>query len=187
MVLHNCFVPISSAFGVLGIIWRETEAGPKVNQILLPNEKNPLDNRIAAIIPPPARQSCIPVSELGKRIQAFLAGQALSFEPDLIALDNCSEFQRSVLLAEHKIPRGWVSTYGRIARSLGMEGGARAVGNALARNPFPVVIPCHRTIRSNGEIGGYQGGPIMKRALLKMEGVEVSRRGRVASNRLIQA
>lgn len=180
MEFHNCFVPISSAFGVLGMVWRETESGPRVHQILLPNEKNPPDNRLAAIFPHPVRRSCAPVVELAERIQAFLSGEAIRFELDWIALDNCSEFQRLVLLAEHRIPRGWVSTYGRIARSLGLEGGARAVGNALARNPFPIVIPCHRTIRAGGELGEYQGGANMKRALLKMEGVEVSERKRVA-------
>ena len=181
---NSHYVLLPSAFGVLGIVWRETGEGPRVHQILLPNEQAPLDDRISAIAPHPTRQSCAPITELGERIRAFLAGQAISFELNLIALGKCSEFQQSVLLAEHKIPRGWVSTYGRIAKSLGVEGGARAVGSALARNPFPIVIPCHRAIRSNGELGGYQGGLEMKRALLKMEGVKVSERGKVVSKRM---
>jgi methylated-DNA-[protein]-cysteine S-methyltransferase len=184
MDLHNRYVSFSSAFGTIGMVWRETGSGPKVLQILLPSEKTPLGHRLAEIVPHPARQSCAPVTELGERIQAFLVGHALGFELDLIDWGNCSGFQRSVLLAEHRIPRGWVSTYGRIARSLGVKGGARAVGSALARNPFPIVIPCHRTIRAGGKLGGYQGGLKMKRALLKMDGVEVSVRGRVALDRM---
>jgi len=117
-------------------------------------------------------------------MQHFLAGEAVDFELELIALERCSEFQARVLVAEHKIPRGWVSTYGRIARRLGIPGGARAVGRALARNPFPIIIPCHRAIRSNGELGGYQGGLEMKRALLEFEGVELTRRGRVVMRRV---
>ncbi len=84
------------------------------------------------------------------------------------------------MLAEHGIPRGWVSTYGRIAARLGVPGGARAVGNALAKNLFPIVIPCHRAVRSGGKLGGYQGGLEMKRALLKMEGVGFTPSGKVA-------
>jgi methylated-DNA-[protein]-cysteine S-methyltransferase len=74
-----------------------------------------------------------------------------------------------------------VSTYRRIAGHLGVPGGARAVGNALATNPFPIVIPCHRAIRSDGTLGGYQGGLVMKRALLEQEGVDIDERGRVLS------
>jgi methylated-DNA-[protein]-cysteine S-methyltransferase len=53
----------------------------------------------------------------------------------------------------------------------------------LARNPFPIIIPCHRAIRSDGRLGGFQGGPAMKRALLELEGVEISAAGRVLAER----
>ena len=76
-----------------------------------------------------------------------------------------------------------MSTYGRIARSLGMPNAARAVGTALSRNPFPIIIPCHRAIRSNGELGGFRGGLEMKRALLELEGVEFSATGKVLTGR----
>jgi methylated-DNA-[protein]-cysteine S-methyltransferase len=64
---------------------------------------------------------------------------------------------------------------------LGKPSAARAVGRALATNPFPIIIPCHRAVRSDGSLGGYQGGLAMKRALLEMEGVEFDARGRVAT------
>ncbi|MEE9618423.1 MAG: MGMT family protein [Anaerolineae bacterium] len=101
-----------------------------------------------------------------------------------MALERCSEFQRRVLLAEHRIPRGWVSTYGRIAIRVGVPGGARAVGGALARNPFPIIIPCHRAIRSDGQLGGFQGGLRMKQSLLELEGIEVAQTGKVLTDRL---
>jgi methylated-DNA-[protein]-cysteine S-methyltransferase len=85
-----------------------------------------------------------------------------------------------VLLAEYRIPRGRVSTYGAVAKHIGVPRGARAVGNALARNPFPIVIPCHRAIRADGSLGGYRGGLVMKRALLELEGVRVTAEGQVA-------
>jgi methylated-DNA-[protein]-cysteine S-methyltransferase len=173
-----------SALGPFGIVWRDAGAGPRIRRILLPHQQTPSDTGSSTRVSSPIGHSCAPVSELGERIQSFLAGQAISFELDLIALEECSVFQRSVLVAEHRIPRGWVSTYGRIARALGQQGAARAVGRALARNPFPIVIPCHRAIRADGELGGYQGGVGMKRALLEMEGVEVSEQGRVVSARM---
>ena len=123
------------------------------------------------------------IEVLTEQIGSFLKGEAVDFEVRLVDLGECSEFQRSVLLAEHKIPRGWVSTYGRIARSLGLPKAARAVGTALSRNPVPIIIPCHRAIRSNGEVGGFRGGLNMKRALLELEGVEFSTTGRVLTDR----
>ena len=77
---------------------------------------------------------------------------------------------RNVLLEEKKIPRGEVLSYAGLATKLGMPDSARAVGRALSGNPFPLVIPCHRTIRSDGGIGGFQGGASMKKNLLEMEG-----------------
>jgi len=87
-------------------------------------------------------------------------------------------------LAEYGIPRGWVSTYGKIAKHIGVAGGSRAVGRALAENPFPIIIPCHRAVRVDGVIEGYQGGSEMKRALLAMEGVEFTDRGTVSMQRV---
>jgi methylated-DNA-[protein]-cysteine S-methyltransferase len=112
-------------------------------------------------------------------MRRFLRGAAVSFDLDRVALETCGDFQRRVLLAEHRIPRGRVSTYGRIALRLGVPGAARAVGRALARNPFPIIIPCHRAVRADGTLGGYQGGRAMKRALLELEGVAFGETGRV--------
>lgn len=92
------------------------------------------------------------------------------------------QFPGECVKGESQIPRDWVSTYGRIAHKLGLSSGARAVGGALARNPFPIIIPCHRAIRSNGELGGYQGGVDMKRTLLEYEGIEFSKTGLVVMN-----
>ena len=88
--------------------------------------------------------ACQIIENIGKRIQNFLSGKRIEFELNNIALEACTTFQKMVLLAEYKIPRGWVSTYGRIAHFLGIPAGARAVGRALSTNPFPILIPCHR-------------------------------------------
>jgi methylated-DNA-[protein]-cysteine S-methyltransferase len=169
--------------GALTIVWQETEAGPKVRCVLLPNEQALARSVFGITLADASPLWCPAIGALGERIGRFLEGEAVDFDLGLLALERCSEFQRRVLLAEYQIPRGWVSTYGGIARSLGVPRGARAVGGALSRNPFPIVIPCHRAIRADGQLGGYRGGIEMKRALLQLEGVEVAPTGKVLTDR----
>jgi methylated-DNA-[protein]-cysteine S-methyltransferase len=182
------YVSISSRWGSLSVVWRETEGAPRVYRVLLPKEH---DQALVEGVTPGALSdagSSLPpiIAEFSERMERFLAGDGVEFEQrhiDLLALETCSGFQRRVLLAEYGIPRGWVSTYGRIAKHLGVPGGARAVGNALGSNPFPIVIPCHRAVRADGRLGGFRGGVEMKRGLLTMEGVEISRAGKVLTDR----
>ncbi|RLC97593.1 MAG: hypothetical protein DRI77_06975 [Chloroflexi bacterium] len=176
------YVLVPSAFGTLSIVWWEIETGPKVYRLFLPDEHTPAEDIVQVNFPGASSLSCPAIAELGERLQAFLAGEAVEFELALLALERYSAFQRRVLVAEHGIPRGQVSTYGRIAKSLRVPRAARAVGNALARNPFPIIIPCHRTIRADGRLGGFRGGLDMKRALLEMEGVEVDEAGKVLTD-----
>jgi len=173
MTYHNTFYElISTAFGTMGIIWWETTAGPRVRKTLLGRGLKPIEEIVRKDYPSTQQLSSPAIVELGKQIQRFLGGEAVVFDLEMVALELCGEFQRQVLLAEYGIPRGWISTYGRIAKHIGVPGGSRAVGRALAENPFPIIIPCHRAVRMDGDIGGYQGGSGMKRALLAMEGVE---------------
>ena len=98
----------------------------------------------------------------------------------LSARSNISS--RRVYELTSQIPRGRVSTYGAIARALNSKGGSRAVGQILKRNPTPIVVPCHRVVKSDGSIGGY-GGPSgypKKIRLLKSEGVRIN--GKVVSD-----
>ena len=71
-----------------------------------------------------------------------------------------------------KIPSGKVSTYGDIARALGHPKAARVIGRIIANNPNPISIPCHRVVKSNGEIGGFAYGEQMKREILEKEGIK---------------
>lgn len=86
-----------------------------------------------------------------------------------VNLDNCTDFQNKVLKAVSLIPYGETRTYSDIAKKIRNPKASRAVGSALANNPFPIIIPCHRVIRSDGEIGNYQGGKRMKKFLLELE------------------
>jgi O-6-methylguanine DNA methyltransferase len=90
-------------------------------------------------------------------------------------LEQLPEFERQVLMKTMEIPRGEVRPYAWVAAELGRPLAVRAVGNALARNPIPFIIPCHRVVRSDGRIGNYgAGGPESKRALLQTEGVDTN-------------
>lgn len=82
-------------------------------------------------------------------------------------------FQERVLDLVGKVPKGRVVTYSQVARALDRPGASRAVGNALAKNPRPVEIPCHRVVRSDGRVGGYGRGQERKIELLRNEEVEV--------------
>lgn len=75
-----------------------------------------------------------------------------------------------VLRATARIPYGAVSTYGDVAARAGSPRASRAAGNALHTNPLPIVVPCHRVVRTGGDLGGYGGGVRMKESLLRMEG-----------------
>lgn len=88
-----------------------------------------------------------------------------------VDLTGVTEFTQRVLDATVDIPYGQVRTYGDVAGLIGKPGASRAVGNALGRNPVPVIIPCHRVILASGAMGWYTGGPDIKRTLLGIEGV----------------
>jgi methylated-DNA-[protein]-cysteine S-methyltransferase len=165
-----------SDYGLIRLIWTGTDTGPKVIRIILPKGSPAVSLAYKRSGEPAGNK---PIDALVADIKAFLSGNNVIFGTGILDLDQCRPFQRRVLLAEFGIPRGYVSTYGRIARYLAVPGGARAVGNALARNPFPIVIPCHRALRSDGSVGGFQGGPAMKVRLLKMEGARFGPDGRV--------
>src|SRR6476660_165347 len=88
-------------------------------------------------------------------------------------LRGLSEFERAVLMKALEIPGGEVRPYSWIAREIGHPEAVRAVGTALGKNPVPLLIPCHRVVRSDGTLGQYSmGGSRVKRALLEVEGVE---------------
>jgi O-6-methylguanine DNA methyltransferase len=111
---------------------------------------------------------------IAKIIQARVWGDAKAANVKVaLNLEQLPEFERQVLMKTMEIPRGEVRPYAWVAAELGRPLAVRAVGNALARNPVPFVVPCHRVVRSDGRIGNYgAGGPTAKRALLESEGLD---------------
>jgi methylated-DNA-[protein]-cysteine S-methyltransferase len=167
-------------FGPVTILWSVFQGEPWTFRIVLPKPVHAAGRTEDSLASDASSASCVEIDTLADSIESFLNGDDIFFPLDFIRLDLCSAFQQKILRAEHAIPRGRVSSYLLIAGRAGQANGARAAGTALATNPFPIVIPCHRAIRSDGTLGGYQGGLGMKRALLEMEGVPFRDANRVA-------
>jgi methylated-DNA-[protein]-cysteine S-methyltransferase len=72
-----------------------------------------------------------------------------------------------------KVPKGKVTTYSELAKAVGLKNGQRAIGRIMNKNPFPVIVPCHRVILSNGKIGGYAWGENVKTNMLSKEGIKI--------------
>ena len=103
-------------------------------------------------------------------IVALLRGQPSDLSDVALDMEGVPSFHQRVYEVARTIPPGSTLTYGEIAGRLGDRGAARAVGQALGRNPVPIVIPCHRVVASGGRLGGYTGGLDIKRKLLRLEG-----------------
>jgi methylated-DNA-[protein]-cysteine S-methyltransferase len=106
-----------------------------------------------------------------REIDEYFAGTRSGFD---LPLDFCLTrgFRREVLSHLPEIGYGRTASYAQVAAAAGSPRAVRAVGTACARNPLPVVVPCHRVVRSDGSAGGYLGGPEAKRILLKLEGAQ---------------
>jgi methylated-DNA-[protein]-cysteine S-methyltransferase len=171
-------------FGSVCVIWSISNKLPRIVHVLLSQSGLSAEDQVCELYPNSKTSSCEEIDVAAAAIKAHLEGEDVLFSLDIVDFTLCSTFQQSVLRATYSIPRGSVSAYQRIAASLGIPEGARAVGNALAGNPFPLIVPCHRVIRLDRHIGGYGGGIEMKRALLESEGVILDEMGRVICRQL---
>lgn len=163
----------------IGLVWQLVKASPKVEHIFLPCRTGELSAKIESEyyeINIVARS--IP-NDVARHIIKMYAGEESSFSLSGLNLSKLTSFSAKVLRHACKIPRGKVMTYSRLAATLGSPHAARAVGTALANNPFPIIIPCHRVVRADGSLGGFGGGLAMKKELLTKEGISLDRNRRV--------
>ncbi|MBM4030185.1 MAG: methylated-DNA--[protein]-cysteine S-methyltransferase [Planctomycetes bacterium] len=116
---------------------------------------------------PRAEEALIGV--LAEDLASYLAGKPRRWETKL-DVSSGTAFQRRVWRELAKVPFGKTVSYGELARRIGCPGAARAVGQAVGANPIPILIPCHRVIRSDGGLGGFSAGLEIKRWLLRHEG-----------------
>lgn len=165
--------------GSVCVIWSVSKNHPLISRIFL-SRPGMLAEKMALRFFPDLREiSCAEIDATADSIRAYLEGEDVTFSLRFVDLSRFSKFQQSVLRAQFAIPRGVVSTYGLIAKHVGAFGGARAVGRVMAVNPFPLMVPCHRTVLSDLRLGGFQSGTAMKRFLLEMEGISFDETGRI--------
>jgi methylated-DNA-[protein]-cysteine S-methyltransferase len=160
------YTPVDSPFGPL--LAATTRRG--LVRLAFPEERvDSVLERLARSISPRIVESPAPLESVRRELEEYFSGARRSFE---LALDwsLIGPFGRRVLRATAGIPYGGVLSYGEVAADAGSPRGSRAAGNALGSNPIPIVIPCHRVVRTGGAIGGYGGGPDRKRWLLELEG-----------------
>jgi len=170
---------VKTRFGEAAVVWFADRQGPRIAWIFLPAPAEKTLRDIRRMFPGATRKSCGAMAKLGKALFAFTEGRAVSFDTTEPDMSRVPPYHRKVLRALTEIPRGKVSTYGAVASRTGAPGGARAAGQGCAKNPFPIVFPCHRVIRSDRSLGGFGGGLKLKRALLEMEGIQFDKGGKV--------
>ncbi len=131
------------------------------------------EDRFRASLPGRARSQRNPdaLREARDELDAYFSGRSMTFSL-AVDLNEMTFFQRRVLQQAGAIPAGSLRTYGQLARQLGSPRASRAVGQALGRNPVPIIVPCHRVVGSDGRLTGYSGGRGIdsKRWLLRLEG-----------------
>jgi methylated-DNA-[protein]-cysteine S-methyltransferase len=171
----------STSLGICGMSWKAQE----VTSFFLPEaSKKSVAKRLKrmagnARATAPSRW----VRELIQKAKAHMEGHLQDFSSVSLHFYETSEFMRLVYQAAQKIPPGKVMTYGELAARMGKPNAVRAVGNALGKNPVPLIVPCHRVISSSGKLGGFSalGGLKIKAALLELEGISLTKPNVVAT------
>jgi len=150
------FLAAATARGLVRLAFRTEDSGEVLDD---------LAHRLSPrVLEAPTR-----LDDVRRQLDEYFAGRRRDFD---LTLDwsLTTGFRRRVLRTTARIPYGEVSTYGRVAARAGNGRAARAAGSALGSNPIPIVVPCHRVVRTGGNLGGYGGGLDVKEWLLRLEG-----------------
>ena len=167
--LADAYAPIDSPLGPLFVAWN----GRGVSAVVAAEERAVFEDRFRRQVGRPIRAA----EALPPRLAAAIARRLGGDRRARIDLDlrGYTDFERAVWMKALEIPRGEVRPYAWVAAEIGRPKAVRAVGSALAHNPVPLVVPCHRVVRSDGMIGQYSlGGPANKRTILAAEGLDPS-------------
>jgi methylated-DNA-[protein]-cysteine S-methyltransferase len=150
---------VCSTQGVCGFIWPQASAdkAQRAVQRRAPGARRAGANRLPR--------------DLARKVTEYFAGRAVEFSDVPLDLSGQPPFRARVLGELRRVGYGRTVSYGQLARRAGNPRGARAVGQAMANNPLPVIVPCHRVLRGDGGVGGFSaaGGTRLKRRLLEME------------------
>jgi methylated-DNA-[protein]-cysteine S-methyltransferase len=157
---------VETGVGYVGIVI--TARG--LRRVLLPRRSAAALKRDICDEFPDAREDRTLMPKLARDFRRYFSGEPVEFD---VPLDwsGCPDFEVDVWRACRAIPYGKTKSYKSLAERVGRPGGARAVGMAMSHNPFPLIVPCHRVLKSDGSLGGYSGpgGVAFKRRLLEME------------------
>jgi methylated-DNA-[protein]-cysteine S-methyltransferase len=164
------FTLFDTAIGRCGLAW-----GPRGIVALQLPEATPAATRTRLLRHCPEAMDAVPPETVGAAIAAIAAllrGEPRDLGSVELDMDQVPEFHRRVYDVTRAIPPGRTLTYGEVAARLGEPGAARAVGQALGRNPFAIIVPCHRVLAAGGRLGGFSanGGAATKRRILAIEG-----------------
>ena len=169
------YAPVSTDIGEIWIAWTSRGVRAAMRHVTAGEFEQWYAGRFGVV---PARAAAVP-DGLERGVLALLDGDGsarVRFD-----LGGLRPFERDVLQTTLRIPRGEVRPYNWVARRIGRPLAVRAVGTALANNPIPYLIPCHRVVRADGHIGNYGGGgPVAKRAILGWEGTDTAELERLA-------
>jgi methylated-DNA-[protein]-cysteine S-methyltransferase len=166
-----------TAFGVCGIAW----SARGVRWLQLPEaNRTATERRIKArgchvdTVAPPS------IKRLMADVQEYFAGSRVDFSRVVLDLTGISPFHGSIYATARRLGWGETASYGELAEQVGSPGAARAVGQAMGRNPVPIIIPCHRVLAAGRKMGGFSafGGTSTKLRLLALEGVQLRERRR---------
>ena len=162
-----------TAFGVCGIAW--SEGG--ITRLQLP-ERTPAATERRLRARPADSEAGVPTAAVRRAIAAlerYFAGERVDFSGVELDLEGVGSFHRKIYAAARDLGWGQTASYGELARLVGSPGAARAVGQAMGRNPVPIIVPCHRVLAAGRKIGGFSapGGTQTKQRLLVLEGVQL--------------
>lgn len=167
----NGFALFDTAIGRCGIAWNARG----ISGVQLPEADDRATHRRLAKRFPKAHETAPPAEVEGAidGIVALLCGETADLSTVQLDMDGVPPFHRRVYEITRTIQPGSTLTYGEVAKRLGSPGSARAVGQALGRNPFPLIVPCHRVVAAGGKPGGFSayGGRATKEKLLTIEGI----------------
>jgi methylated-DNA-[protein]-cysteine S-methyltransferase len=166
---------IETAIGFIGIAWSERG----LTRLQLPaRDREATERRLLSTIHGRAAESIdrpAAIADLVGMLQRYGAGEAVDFSGVTVDLDGVDPFRRAIYDAARQLGFGETTTYGGLAEEAGYKGRAQDTGQALGRNPVPIVVPCHRILAAGNRIGGFSapGGSATKERLLEMEGVHL--------------
>jgi methylated-DNA-[protein]-cysteine S-methyltransferase len=167
------FALFETAIGACGVAWSDTGLAA----LHLPEDSAAATRaRLRARFP--GTPEAAPPSEIRQAmtaIEALLQGKPADLSSIHLDMDRVPPFHQRVYAAARDIPAGATTTYGELADRIGAPGSARAVGQALGRNPFAIIVPCHRVLGAGRWLGGFSanGGVTTKQRLLKIEGATI--------------